>query len=51
LATAAAVDRRGSSSRIVAAAKMQTPRARCNATNMLASLCFTAWNDPIGTPN
>ena len=36
---------------MVSAAKYDSARARSMATCMSAALCWTAWNDPIGTPN
>ena len=38
-------------SAMAAAAKYAVARADSRATNMSASLCLMAWNDPIFTPN
>ena len=48
---AAARSRRGSSSVRQRAAKYPSARARSTSRYMSANLCFTAWNEPIGTPN
>ena len=51
LAIADARRRRGSSAEMVSAAKYDSARARSVATCMSTALCWTAWNEPMATPN